>query len=309
MKKQQSGIYYATLSYILWGILPIYWKLIDHVASDEILANRIFWSLIFMFFVLIFTKKLESCKETIKYLLKNRKQGIALIFASALISGNWFIYIWAVNNDKMIEASLGYYINPLVSILLGIVVLKERLTLVQMISVLFATIGVLILTISYGNFPWIAFGLAISFGIYGLIKKLIKVDSAIGLTLETLTITPIALLYMIMLAMNGNSSYLTESITTDLLLIGSGAVTALPLLFFAKGAQQIPLFLLGILQYIAPSLTLMLGVFLYHEPFTKIHFWSFLFIWSSLTIITFSRSKSFTHLFLHTKRKSRLTVR
>ncbi|MFE8704176.1 EamA family transporter RarD [Cytobacillus sp. FJAT-54145] len=292
----KMGIIYAAFSYFLWGILPIYWKLLYHVNADEILANRVLWSFVFMVIILTFTKKLGAFTNTLKGFKENKKQLLALVVASLLVSCNWFIYIWAVNTDQMIEASLGYYINPLVSVLLGMIFLKEKLSSAQYTSFVLATIGVLILSVSYGKFPWISITLAVSFGLYGLAKKLIKVDSAVGLTLETLAVTPIALIYITWLFIQGNQSFLAVSFTTDLLLIGAGAATALPLLYFSKGAQRIPLSMLGFLQYIAPTLTLILGVFVYEEHFTKHHLLAFMFIWTALTIYSFSRTKLYINL-------------
>ncbi|MEH7331499.1 EamA family transporter RarD [Neobacillus drentensis] len=296
MKKSETqlGVIHAGFSYLLWGLLPIYWKLLDNVNAKEILANRIFWSFIFMVVVLIFTKKWGLFIRTFKGFAQNKKQMYALIIASLLISLNWFIYIWAVNSGHMIEASLGYYINPLVSILLGMVVLKEKLSVPQYVSFVLAGVGVAIITASHGNFPWIAIGLAVSFGLYGLAKKLINVDSAVGLTLETLVVAPIAAIYMAFLFVKDSNAFLTAGIGTDLLLIGAGVATAVPLLYFAKGAQKIPLSLLGILQYIAPTITLLLGVFVYQEHFSKIQLLSFLFIWSALTIFSLSKTKLFS---------------
>ena len=290
------GAFHAGFSYLLWGLLPIYWKFLDKVNAQEILASRIIWSFVFMMVVLFLTKKLGLLSQTLKGFALNKKQMYALIIASLLISINWFTYIWAVNSGHMVEASLGYYINPLVSILLGMIVLKEKLSAVQYISFGFAAIGVLIISLSYGQFPWIAVVLALSFGLYGLAKKLINVDSAVGLTLETLAVTPIAVIYMIFLIVNGSNSFLTAGVGvgTDLLLIGAGVVTAVPLLYFAKGAQKIPMSLLGFLQYISPTLTLILGVFVYHEHFSKLQFISFMFIWLALTIYSLSKTKLFS---------------
>lgn len=290
----QQGAIHAGFSYLLWGLLPIYWKFLDGVQAQEILANRVFWSFIFMIAVLIFTKKWGLFVQTLKGFAKNRKQLYALTIASFLISVNWFVYIWAVNSGHMIEASLGYYINPLVSILLGMIVLKEKLTIYQYISFALAAIGVLVLTVAHGKFPWIAITLALSFGLYGLAKKLINVESTVGLTLETMVVAPIAAIYMILLFTHGTNSFLASGIGTDLLLIGAGAATAVPLLYFAKGAQKIPLSLLGFLQYIAPTLTLLLGVFVYNEHFSKIQLLSFMFIWSALTIYSLSKTRLFT---------------
>ncbi|MGD6855565.1 EamA family transporter RarD [Bacillus infantis] len=292
----KQGALYAGLSYLIWGILPIYWKLLNHVSADEILASRVFWSFIFMLAVLVLTRKWPDFILTLRGIRNNKKQMLALTIASLLVSCNWFIYIWAVNSGQMIEASLGYYINPLVSVLLGIVVLKEKLSSVQAVSFLLAAAGVLIMTLSYGRFPWIAVALALSFGLYGLAKKLIKVESAIGLTLETMVVMPLALGYLIYLFADGKQSFLAISTGTDLLLIGAGAATAIPLLYFAKGAQKIPLSMLGYLQYIAPTLTLLLGIFVYGEEFTKTHMVAFLFIWLALTVYSLSRTKLFANM-------------
>jgi len=261
-----------------------------------------------MVVILLLTNKWGLFLQTIKGFAKNKKQMAALTIASLLISVNWFIYIWAVNSGHMIEASLGYYINPLISILLGMIVLKEKLTVYQYVSFILAAIGGLIISISHGQFPWIAIVLALSFGLYGLAKKLINVDSEVGLTLETLVITPIAVIYIGFLFLNGSNDFLKEGIQTDLLLIGAGIATAVPLLFFAKGAQKIPLSLLGFLQYIAPTLTLLLGVFVYHEHFSKIQLLSFMFIWSALTIYSLSKTKLFSAQWFHLRKEKGTSI-
>lgn len=291
--EQKRGIIYASFSYLVWGILPIYWKWLKAVNPDEILASRIFWSFVFMLIVLLLTRKIGGFFQVLKSFRQNKKQLVALITASILISGNWFIYIWAVNSNQMVEASLGYYINPLISVLLGLVVLKEKLSGAQIVSFLLAFTGVLILSISFGRLPWIAISLALSFAIYGLVKKLLQVDSAIGLTLETMVISPFAAIYIGWLFVKNEQAFLNISMTTDLLLMGAGAVTAIPLLYFAKGVQRIPLSMLGFLQYIAPTITLILGIFVYHEPFSSVDVISFLFIWLALAIYSFSRTKLF----------------
>ncbi|MBT2656945.1 EamA family transporter RarD [Bacillus sp. ISL-18] len=296
MKKTDTkkGALHAGFSYFLWGLLPIYWKFLDKVNAQEILTNRIFWSFIFMVVVLVITKKWSLFVTTLKGFAENKKQMYFLTIASLLISVNWFVYIWAVNSGHMIEASLGYYINPLISILLGMIVLKEKLTVAQLVSFLLAAIGVIIITVSHGVFPWIAISLALSFGLYGLAKKVIHVESSVGLTLETMVLAPIAVIYMIYLFLHGTNSLFISGWRTDLLLMGAGAVTAIPLLYFAKGAQKIPLSLLGFLQYISPTLTLILGVFVYQEHFSKIQLLSFIFIWAALVIYSLSKTKLFT---------------
>ncbi|WP_227396620.1 EamA family transporter RarD [Jeotgalibacillus aurantiacus] len=289
--EERKGIIYTAFAYTLWGLLPIYWKLVEHVPADEILANRIFWSFWFMLILLVATRQFKAFRSETFSLLKRKKRFAALVTASVLISINWFVYIWAVNSGQMVEASLGYYINPLVSVLLGVLVLKELMSRAQVLSFVLALIGVLILTISYGQFPWIAFILAFSFGLYGLVKKMLKVNAAIGLTLETLTIMPIALLYLGYLGTAGDLALFNVSFGTDFLLVAAGAATAIPLLLFANGAQRIPLFMVGFLQYIAPTITLILGVFFYGEPFNAVDLISFIFIWMGLAVFTISRTK------------------
>ncbi|WP_404404323.1 EamA family transporter RarD [Jeotgalibacillus malaysiensis] len=289
--EERLGMIYTALAYTLWGLLPVYWKFVQHVPADEILANRVFWSFWFMLVLLIAMRQFGQFKKEALSLFRRPKLLGALVAASVLISINWFVYIWAVNSEQMVEASLGYYINPLVSVLLGVFVLKEVLSKAQVLSFILALIGVLILTISYGSFPWIAFALAFSFGFYGLVKKMLRVNAAIGLTLETMTIMPIALIYLAYLQGTGNLALFDVSLETDFFLIGAGAATAIPLLLFANGAQRIPLFMIGFLQYIAPTLTLILGVFLYGEPFSAIDLISFIFIWLSLTVFTYSRMR------------------
>jgi len=287
----KQGVIFAGISYLIWGIFPIYWKFLQGVGADEILANRIIWSFVFMVILVIATKKWKKVLFTIRSFKTNKKQAVLLFTASVLVSCNWFIYIWAVNADQVIETSLGYYINPLVSVLLGVLVLKEKLKKAQIVSFILAAIGVLILTFSHGSFPWIALSLALSFGLYGLAKKIIVLDSEIGLTIETMFITPIALLYMGYLFASGRHEFLTGSPSVNILIMVSGVLTAIPLLFFAKGAQRIPLSMLGFIQYVTPTLTLILGVFLYHEEFTASHLMAFICIWSALTIYSLSQTK------------------
>lgn len=288
---QKQGILYAGGAYFIWGILPLYWKFVQGIAAEEILAHRIVWSFVFMLCLLAWNKQLPQFGAALKRMVRQPKSFIMLVIAAFLISVNWFIYIWAVNTGHIIEASLGYYINPLVSILLGLLVFKERLNFWQIISVLLASVGVIVLTIQYGSFPWIAITLAVSFGVYGLAKKITNFEASIGLTLETLVIAPFACIYFIYTGLDGHISFGIGSVTQTLLLIGSGIVTAIPLLYFAKGAKLIPLSMIGFLQYIAPTISLSLGVFLFHEHFTKAHLTAFFFIWCALFIFTFAKTK------------------
>ncbi|MGG2014754.1 EamA family transporter RarD [Bacillus sp. S10(2024)] len=291
MEAQKKGMIYATSAYMMWGILPLYWKLIDDVPADEILAHRIVWAFVFMLFVLLISKRFGQFTNEFIQLFKRPKLFMSLTIASILISVNWFVYIWAVNHNHVIEASLGYYINPLVSILLGTLVLKEKLNFWQYIAVGLAAFGVAILTVRYGSIPWIAISLACTFGLYGLSKKLLDYDSMIGLTMETMLVTPIALVYLGILGAEGMRSFGAVSLTSTLLLVGAGIVTALPLLYFAKGTKLIPLSMVGFLQYIAPTISLVLGVFVFHEHFTTAHMTAFFFIWIALFIFSIAKTK------------------
>lgn len=288
---QKKGILYAASAYTMWGILPIYWKWVDEIPAEEILAHRIVWAFVFMLFVLGFSKRLGQFIDELVTLFKRPKLFISLIIASVLISGNWFVYIWAVNHNHVIEASLGYYINPLVSILLGTIVLKEKLNFWQYAAVGLAAIGVIILTFRYGAIPWIALSLAFTFGLYGLTKKLLNYDAMIGLTLETMLVTPVAVLYLFLIGDHGFGSFGSISPTSTSLLIGAGVVTAIPLLYFAKGAQLIPLYMIGFIQYIAPTISLILGVFVFHEHFTPAHMTAFFFIWVALFLFSMAKTQ------------------
>lgn len=284
------GIAFAALSYMLWGILPLFWKLVDEVPASEILAHRIVWSLVFMVIILLLLKKFSSFFTELKALVRNRKRFIGVACASVFISINWGLYIWAVNADRIIEASLGYYINPLVSILLAVIVLKERLTVMQTLSIILAGIGVLVLTVNFGSFPWVAIMLAVSFAFYGLIKKMVQLGALVGLAIETLLITPFALLFLAVVHGNGGGA-LGESVSVTFLLLGAGVVTAIPLLLFASGARRIPLSMIGLLQYIAPTIKLIIGVYLFHEPFTGVHLVAFTCIWLALVLYTMTLTK------------------
>ena len=264
------GIIYTMGAYILWGILPIYWKLIDEVPALEILAHRVIWSFIFVLIIVVILKR-KILKNFFQVQMSQKKTWLGLFLASLFISINWFTYIYAVNTNHIVEASLGYYINPLIAVLLGVFVLREKVNKMQAISFVLAGIGVLYMTISVGKIPWISLILALSFGFYGLSKKLIKVDSILGLLLETLFILPFAFLFLAYLGVNDMQSFSTGTLTNDLFLIGSGIATAIPLLWFGIGAQKIPLYLVGFLQYISPTISLILGVVLYGESFTKDH--------------------------------------
>ncbi|WP_102026349.1 EamA family transporter RarD [Salirhabdus sp. Marseille-P4669] len=294
MKRDEMkiGIMYTASAYLLWGFLPIFWKQVDHISAGQILAHRIVWSFIFMLMLLIFTKNWTRFIQECKRIMKARKKLIGITAASLLISLNWLIFIIAVNDGHVLQASLGYYINPLVSILLGVLFLKEKLTLWQIVATALAAIGVIYMTWQAGVFPLLSIILAFTFGLYGLLKKLVPLNSMFGITIETMIVTPIALLFLVQTNIGNFHTIDVLSSTTGLLLL-SGIVTAVPLLLFGAGATKIPLSMVGFLQYIAPSLMLVLGVVLYHEPFTHDHFVTFSFIWAACVVYTLSRTKLF----------------
>jgi chloramphenicol-sensitive protein RarD len=275
------GTVCAALSYIIWGLLPIYWKTYTEVGAWEILSHRIIWSVVFVLLLVTVTKKWSLLRTS----LPDWKSKLAITFSSLLISANWVLYIWAVNNNHMVEASLGYYINPLVNVFLGVFFLGERLTKLQWGSISLAVIGVLIMTISYGQFPWVSISLALSFGLYALSKKKVKIDTIAGLSLETLIVLPFALLYLLGFEHGGTAFAILPSWKIAVLLL-AGVATALPLLLFAEGAKRLPLSVMGFFQYISPTLTLILGLVLYHESFTTMDLISFAFIWSALLLYT-----------------------
>lgn len=288
MQSERSGVLWAMGSFFIWGFMPIFWKSLEHVLSMEILVSRIVWSFILTFLVVLLLKNGQHLKGDFKTLWSRQRDFWALFAASGIISGNWFIFIWAVNNDYIVQTSLGYYINPLVSVLLGIIFLKERLSGAQQIAFVLAMIGVITLAFYYGTFPWVALSLAVTFAFYGLIKKHVKLDALRGLTIETLFIVPFAAIYYVWLFKDGQAVFLHSDVKTDILLILTGVLTALPLVMYAKAVQRIPLYMAGFLQYIAPTMMLFIGVVVFKETFGKIEFLSFSFIWFALIIFTAS---------------------
>ena len=289
MSDEKRGILFTIMTYTIWGFLPIYWKTVDHVPADEILSGRVIWSFLITLAAIFLIGRAKLLMADLKALWKSKKTFFTLMLASYLITANWFLYIFAVTNDRIVETSLGYYINPLVSMLLGVFFLKEKMAPAVKVAFVFAATGVAILTISYGEFPWLAFGMAFSFAFYGFIKKTIKLDALRGLALETLFVLPLAAAYMVYLFASGQAVFLHDTGTTDILLILSGAATALPLFLFATGAPLIPMYMIGFLQYIAPTLMLLLGVLVYGEAFDRIDLISFSFIWFALALFTGSK--------------------
>ena len=275
-----KGILNGLAAYALWGFFPIYWKLLQDVPALQVIGHRIGWSFILLIGVILLTRQWKEFRSAA---LEPRTIALYSI-AAVLLSMNWLVYVWGVNAGFIVETSLGYFINPLVSVLLGVLLLGERLRPVQWVPVGLAAAGVIYLTVAYGRLPWIALSLAFSFGIYGLVKKVAPLGSLYGLTLETALVFPVALLYLLYVGVTREGSFLHEGALTDLLLIGTGAVTSIPLLMFASAARQIPLTMIGVLQYIAPTIQFLIGVFLYHEPFDQSRLIGFGLVWMALLI-------------------------
>ena len=275
------GIAYAALAFLMWGLFPLYFKALAEVPPTQILAHRMVWSLLFLCGVLTVRRQWQWLPAVLR-----RPRVVATFTLSALLlSANWFIYIWAVNNGHVIDASLGYFINPLVNVLLGLLVLKERLRPGQWGAVGVAALGVLWLTWQAGQLPWIALLLAGSFGAYGLLRKTAALAALEGLSFETLLLFPLAGAYVVWLTLHGENAFLnTGSDATRWLLVAAGPITAIPLLLFAAGARRIPLSVLGMLQYIGPTIQMLLGLTVFHETFTMARLAGFIVIWSALAL-------------------------
>lgn len=293
-RKTKAGILSGILTYTLWGFIPLFFKLLSDVLPMEILSQRIIWASVFMLIAVVLSKKWQSFVRIITDLFRHPKKLLMMLLVSLLISTNWFTFIWAINNNHILQTSLGYYINPIISILLGVIFLKEKLARAQVIAVVLAFIGVMVMTLSLGAFPYISLTLALSFGFYGLLKK--KMDYAVieGLAVETLFVTPFALIawfYFI----NSDQSFVTNHVTLGMwaLVVSSGIVTAVPLLLFAFTARNIPLSMMGFMQYIGPTISLLLGVLVYHEAFTVTHAISFSLIWLGLIVFSVATFKMY----------------
>ncbi|OGL41114.1 MAG: transporter [Candidatus Schekmanbacteria bacterium RBG_13_48_7] len=276
------GILYVVLAYALWGVLPVYWKSIKTVPPSEILCHRITWSLVFLVLILSF----RNHWKWIRSVYTNKLILLTYVGTSMILSLNWFTYIWAVNSGYIVESSLGYFINPLISVVLGVIFLHERLRIGQWTAVVIAAAGVIYLTFNYGAFPWIAMILAITFGFYGLLRKVVSFSAIEGLSMEMSIMFIPALIYLLYLEKTGSGSFGHIVLTKDLLLLFAGVATMLPLLLFVKGTRKIDLSTVGILQYIAPTLQFLIGVFVYCENFNKTRLYGFVIIWLALIIYT-----------------------
>ena len=277
-----QGYIYAVLAFLMWGLAPIYFKQIDHIDALEILTHRIAWSVLFLMFIITVIKQWHRLGPVIK----QPKLLLLLCLSSGLLGFNWGLFIWSVNNDHMLDASLGYYINPLLNVLLGVIFLGERLRKWQKVAVGLAVSGVLLQVISFGSFPVIAFSLASSFAIYGLLRKKMPIESLPGLLLEAVILLPAALIYWWVSEPTSTSNMIENLSITNVLLISAGIVTTLPLLCFIAAAKRLPYSTLGLFQYIGPSIMFILAVALYGESFTAERVITFACIWGALALFS-----------------------
>jgi chloramphenicol-sensitive protein RarD len=275
-----KGILYALGAYLLWGFLPVYWKALQSVPAPQILAHRMVWSFVFLSGVILVRREWSSLKDS----LTDWRVIAQVALSACLLAVNWLIYIWGVNTGHILETSLGYFINPLLSVALGVVFMRERLRPLQWLPVGLAAAGVLYLTIQYGELPWIALALASSFGLYGLLKKIVPLSSLYSLTTETAILFVPFLLFLLYLNAQGGGAFGRSGTVVNLLLALTGVVTAMPLLLFGAAARSIPLSMVGILQYLAPTCQLLLGVMVYGEPFDRVRLVGFSAIWIALLI-------------------------
>ena len=279
-RETRLGLLYTTGAFLLWGAVPVYWKTLQHVPALEILAHRVVWGLFFVAIWMTIRRRWPDLREVFR-----RPRTVAALFASTIfIATNWGLFIYAVVTDRVLATSLGYYINPLVNVLLGLIVLKERLNHRQWTAVALAGLAVVLLTVQVGELPWISLVLPVSFGFYSLLRKTVRADAVVGLTFETAALAPLAVGFLLRQEHLGIGALGHQGLRVDLLLVTAGLVTAVPLILFTLGVRRIPLSTAGLLQYIAPTCTFLLAVLLYHEPFSTAHAISFGLIWAALAI-------------------------
>lgn len=277
------GVLCAISAFTWWGLTPLYFNAIDYISVSEVLASRVIWTVLLLSALIAVMGRLASFKE----ILRNRKLFALLVFNGVILCSNWWVFTWAVTHDQILETSLGYFINPLFSVFLGVIFLRERLRTGQKLAVLLAIIGVAYMVVDHGRLPWVSLFLPVTFGFYGFVRKQIAVDPISGLLTEMLIVLPFALGYAIMLAQNGTGHFGPGHGIDSGLLILVGPLTIFPLVMFAAGARRINLSTLGFIQYLAPSLNVILAVFVFHEEFGHTQLVTFSFIWCSLAIFTF----------------------
>ncbi|MBI9090918.1 MAG: EamA family transporter RarD [Desulfobacterium sp.] len=275
-----QGYLTLVIAYVIWGSSPIYWKCLAQVPALELLLHRTVWSFVFLMALVVVQKRTS---EVIQALTTPRTL-VSLLGSTLVLAFNWFLFIWSVNHGLVLQASLGYYINPLIMVILGMIFLKERLTPLKWLALVIATAGVVYYALGLGQFPWIALSLAVSFGIYSLFHKMTQVTAVTGICVETMLLTLPAMAYLIFLNIQGRGAMFTMGIGTDLLLVGTTLVTALPLLLFTMGARKVPLATVGFMQYLAPTLSFFLAVFMFDEPFSSKQLVTFVMIWAALAL-------------------------
>jgi len=273
---------YAAGAHVLWGVIPIYWKQIEAAGAVEIVAHRIVWTVVFTVIIIALQRRLGRLWSA----LRDPRAVLALVASSLLIALNWGLFIWAVMENRIIDTSLGYFINPLLSIILGVVMLQERLSLLQKIAVGVAGLGVANQTLTVGYLPWISLVLAMSFALYGLIRKTIHVESIEGVSIETILMLPLAGGFLVYLLAAGDAAFGSHGRLNDFYLVLAGPLTAIPLMLFAAGARRLPMFMMGFMQYVTPTLSLSVAVFMYGETFTQAHAVTFGLIWSALALVS-----------------------
>jgi chloramphenicol-sensitive protein RarD len=280
VSEERRGTVLGFAAYLLWGLFPLYWPLLEPAGAVEILAHRVLWSLVLVGLVLLVRSR------SLRTLPRGRRPLLLLVAAAVLIAVNWGVYIWGVNSHHVVETSLGYFVNPLVSVALGVVVLGERLRRNQWAAVALAALGVIVLTIDSGRLPWIALVLASSFGTYGLVKKIVGVPAVEGLVVETAVLTPLALIYVVTGAFVGTTTFGSHGTDHAALLVSAGVVTAIPLLAFAGAAARVPLSRLGLMQYVTPTMQFLIGVLVRHEPMPPGRLVGFVLVWIALAWFT-----------------------
>jgi len=278
---ETSALIAGIAAFTVWGLIPVYWKLLKSVPAMEIIAHRVIWTALFLVILLTWQRRWAEVKTTARSL----RVMLYCIASGSMIAINWLVFIWAVNVDRIIETSLGYFMTPLVNVLFGAILLQEKLTRLQLASVSLGTIAVLNLTFAYGRFPWVALALCISFGLYGLLRKQSGTAAIPGLFIETVVLVPVAIVYLL-LQSSGTLMFGRAGSSLSILLMSTGIVTAVPLFWFGYATRHLRLITIGFLQYLAPTGALFIGIFLYHEPFTLGHLVTFSLIWIGLAIFT-----------------------
>ena len=286
--QRRAGLLFGLGAYLAWGVMPLYFKALAHVSALEIVAHRVIWSMVFMAALVALWRRWPASRAA----LGTGRVLITLLITTLLIGTNWLIFIYAVVSGHVLEASLGYYLNPLVNVLLGVVLLKEKLSRAQVFATLLAAAGVAVLAAGAGSGLWISLTLAATFAVYGFLRKIVAVDSLEGLSIETALLSPLALAWLVWLQADGSAAFASVTLTTDLLLVLGGAVTAIPLLMFTAAARRLPYSTLGFLQYVAPSLQFLLAVLAFGEPLTTAHLICFAAIWTALAIFSFEGLRS-----------------